>query len=163
MKLPGPDHPITTEPSTRRMRAFFAGHVIADSNRALTLTEASYKPVTYFPREDVSTEYFSVTDKVTHCPYKGDAAHYTLLMDGEFADNAAWSYEDPFPAMEQIRGMVAFYPDKVEVYSVDEEAVDPRHVLHRRSEIDEAVLHTDSGSGRSQKDHWPPNVEMPPD
>jgi uncharacterized protein (DUF427 family) len=162
MKLPGPDHPIVTEPARQRMRAFFAGHVIADSNRALELIEASYKPVIYFPRQDVSTEYFSRTDKLTHCPYKGDAAHYTVLMDGEFAENAAWSYESPYPSLEEIRGMIAFYPDKVEVYAVDDAAVDPAH--HRPpSEIDEAVMHTDSGSGRSQKDHWPPNVQMPPD
>jgi uncharacterized protein (DUF427 family) len=158
MKIPGPDHPITITPAKTRWRAMFAGHVIADSGDALVLQEADYKPVVYFPREDVSMEYFSRTDRSTHCPYKGDAAYYTILMDGNFGDNAVWTYEEPFPAMEQIRGRLAFYPDKVEVYEVADEAVDP----HARStDVDAVVQHTDSGSGASQKEHWPSNLDDP--
>jgi uncharacterized protein (DUF427 family) len=158
MKIPGPDHPITITPAKTRWRAQFAGHVIADSADALVLQEADYKPVVYFPREDVSMEYFSRTDRSTHCPYKGDAAYYTILMDGNFGDNAVWTYEEPFPAMEQIRGRLAFYPDKVEVYEVSEEAVNPKAA---RSEIDEVVQHTDSGAGASQREHWPTNLDDP--
>ena len=158
MKIPGPDHPITITQATTRWRARFQGHVIADSGDALMLKEASYKPVIYFPREDVSMEYFSRTDRSTHCPYKGDAAYYTVLMDGQFADNAVWTYEEPFPAMEQIRGRLAFYPDKVEVYAVDDAAVEP---ITPRADIDQTVLHTDSGSGASQREHWPTNLDHP--
>ena len=158
MKIPGPDHPITITPAKTRWRARFAGHVIADSGDALVLQEADYKPVVYFPRADVSMEYFSRTDRSTHCPYKGDAAYYTILMDGNFGDNAVWTYEEPFPAMEQIRGRLAFYPDKVEVYEVSEEAVEPQ-ALH--TDIDAAVQHTDSGSGASQREHWPTNLDDP--
>ena len=158
MKIPGPDHPITITPAKTRWRARFAGHVIADTGDALILQEADYKPVVYFPRGDVSMEYFSRTDRSTHCPYKGDAAYYTVLMDGNFGDNAVWTYEEPFPAMEQIRERLAFYPDKVEVYEVSEEAVEPR-ALH--TDIDDVVQHTDSGSGASQKEHWPTNLDDP--
>jgi uncharacterized protein (DUF427 family) len=159
MLIPGPDHPIALAPTKTRWRVAFENHVIADSGDALILTEAAYAPVVYFPREDVSMEYFSRTDRTTHCPYKGDATYYTILMDGHFAENAVWTYEDPYPAMEQIRGRLAFYPDKVEIYAVDEEAVDP---AHHHSAVDQVVLHTDSGSGASQKAHWPPNVENAP-
>jgi uncharacterized protein (DUF427 family) len=127
MKTPGPDHPITIEPAKNRWRARYAGHVIADSKDALILQEASYGPVVYFPRADVAMEYMSRTDRSTHCPYKGDAAYYTVLMDGQFADNAVWTYEQPYPAMEAIAERLAFYPDKVEVYEVADEAVNPRH------------------------------------
>lgn len=30
-----------------------------------------------------------------------------------------------------------------------------------RKEVDEVVRHTDSGSGASQAEHWPPNVDAP--
>jgi uncharacterized protein (DUF427 family) len=159
MKIPGPDHPITITPAKTRWRALFENHVIADSGQALVLKEAAYKPVVYFPREDVSMEFMSKTDRVTHCPYKGDASYYTVLMDGRFGENSVWSYEEPFPAMEQIRGHLAFYPDKVEVYEVEDAAVAPRA---QRTDIDEAILHTDAGDGTSQKAHWPPNVSEPP-
>jgi uncharacterized protein (DUF427 family) len=159
MKIPGPDHPITIAPARSRWRARFGDHVVADSDEAVLLSEADYPPVVYFPREDVSMEFFTRTDRVTHCPYKGDAAYYTLMMDGVFADNVVWTYEQPYPAMEQIRGRLAFYPNKVELYEVDDAAVNPRH--QDQSAIDEAILHTDAGDGRSQREHWAPNVSQP--
>src|SRR5262245_876453 len=87
MKVPGPDHPITIAAAQKRWRARFNGHVIADSAGALILQEADYAPVVYFPREDVSMDYLTRTAHASHCPYKGDAAYYTLLMDGQFLDN----------------------------------------------------------------------------
>ena len=52
MKTPGPDHPITIAANPNKVRVVFAGQVIAETNRALTLKEASYPPVQYIPRED---------------------------------------------------------------------------------------------------------------
>lgn len=127
MKTPGPDHPITIEPARNRWRARFAGHVIADSNDTLILREKDYPPVVYFPRAGVSMEFMSRTDRSTYCPYKGDAAYYTVLMDGQFAQNAAWTYELPYPAMEAIGERLAFYTNKIEVYEVPDAAVNPRH------------------------------------
>lgn len=158
MLIPGPDHPITISPATTRWRVLFAGHVIADTGDALILEEEGHEPRIYFPREAVGTEYMSRSDRTTHCPYKGDATYYTFLMDGQFAENAAWSYDDPFPAMEQIRGRIAFYRDKVEVYPVDEAAVNPKAHL---TPVKDAVLHTDAGDGHSQREHWPSNVQTP--
>ena len=168
VKIPGPDHPITLEPATRRWRAIFQGHVIADSNDAIILREASYPARVYFPRSDVSMDYMSRTDRSSHCPYKGDAAYYTLLMDGHFAENAVWTYEDPFPAMAQINGRLAFYPEKVEIYEVDDAAVNPHHAQDAREHtaaptVDDVVRHTDSGAGASQRAHWAATVETPHD
>jgi uncharacterized protein (DUF427 family) len=165
MQTPGPDHPITLEPAKNRWRAHFAGHVIADSANAVILREKDYPARVYFPREDVAMEYMSRTERRTHCPYKGDAAYYTILMDGEFAENALWTYEEPFPAMAGIADMVSFYPDKVEVYEVDDAAVNPHHDedarTHRAESVDEVVQHTDAGAGASQRAPWPPTVETP--
>ena len=114
MKIPGPDHPITLTPAPRRWRAMYFGHVIADTADALILQEAAYAPVVYFPREDVALEYMSRTERSTHCPYKGDAAYYTVLMNGHIAENAVWTYETPFDSVSSIAGYLAFYPDKVD-------------------------------------------------
>jgi len=171
MLQPGPDHPITIEPAARRWRARFAGHVIADSAEALILREANYPPRVYFPRADVSMDYMSRTDRGSHCPYKGDAAYYTVLMDGQFAENAVWTYETPFPAMEAIAERLSFYTDKIEVYEVDAAELDARHrgaadlpganQDAATTTVDEVVQHTDSGSGAPQKAPWPPNVSEP--
>jgi uncharacterized protein (DUF427 family) len=158
MLKPGPDHPIDLEPAKKRWRAFFAGHVIADTDDALILKEASYPPVVYFPRDDVAMEYMSRTERATHCPYKGDAAYYTILMDGEFAENAVWTYEQPFEGMEPIGERLAFYTDRVDVYEVDDAAVNPHP---QPQDVDQVVQHTDAGDGASQREHWAPNVQTP--
>lgn len=158
MMTPGPDHPITITPAHKRWRALYQGHVIADTGDALILREADLRPVVYFPRQDVSMEFFSRTDRSTHCPYKGDASYYTILMDGRFAENAVWTYDEPYPAMEQIRERLAFYPDKVELYEVDDAAVGAPHL---DEDVDEVVLHTDAGDGRSQREHWAATGENP--
>ena len=53
IRQPGPDHPITIEPNPARVVVTVAGHVIADTTRALTLREAGYRPVQYIPLADV--------------------------------------------------------------------------------------------------------------
>lgn len=113
MKSPGPDHPITVSRHPNRVRVLFQGHMIAETAGALTLAEASYRPVIYVPRQDVALEYLSRTDSHTHCPYKGDAAYYTIMRDGDVAQDAVWTYEHPYPAVGEIRGFLAFYPDQV--------------------------------------------------
>ena len=114
MKLPGPDHPITITPNGNRVRVSFAGQVIADSARALTLQEAGYRPVHYIPRADADMSLLKPTSHATHCPYKGDASYFSIFVNGRSADNAVWSYEQPFPAMAEIAFYLAFYPNRVD-------------------------------------------------
>src|SRR5262245_53387936 len=98
MKIPGPDHPITIEPSPKRVRVSFNGRVVADTARALILREASLSPVYYIPRADADMALFERTAHSTHCPYKGDAAYYSLAVDGRASENAVWTYATPSPA-----------------------------------------------------------------
>ncbi|WP_407188992.1 DUF427 domain-containing protein [Bradyrhizobium centrosematis] len=118
MKLPGPDHPITITPNPRRVRVTAGDVVIAETAKALTLKEAKYPAVQYVPREDTNMALLERTDRVTHCPYKGDASYYSIKADGKTLDNAIWTYETPFPAMTEISGHLAFYPDKVKIEEV---------------------------------------------
>ncbi|MGJ4942889.1 DUF427 domain-containing protein [Bradyrhizobium sp. HKCCYLS1011] len=118
MKLPGPDHPITITANPKRVRVFADGMVIVDTAKALTLKEASYPAVQYVPRTDAKMDLLQRTERVTHCPYKGDASYFSILANGKTLDNAIWSYETPFPAMTEISGYLAFYPDKVRIEEV---------------------------------------------
>jgi uncharacterized protein (DUF427 family) len=114
IKIPGPDHPISIEGNPARIVVAVAGHVIADTRNALTLREADYSPVQYIPREAVDFSQLERTDHASYCPYKGDCSYYSIPAGGKKSVNAVWSYEDPFPAVEQIREHVAFYPDRVD-------------------------------------------------
>jgi uncharacterized protein (DUF427 family) len=113
-RIPGPDHPITIKPYGGRVRVIFNGQTIAETSRALELKEASYPPVFYIPREDADMGALRRTAHATHCPYKGDASYYSLLVAGRESENAVWSYEEPYPAMAKIKNHLAFYPNRVD-------------------------------------------------
>jgi uncharacterized protein (DUF427 family) len=108
------EHPITIEPTTKRVRVHFNGRVVADTTRAITLREATLPPVQYIPREDADMSLLERTAHKSHCPYKGEAAYYTIRTDGRAADNAIWTYENPYPEVAPIKGHLAFYPDRVD-------------------------------------------------
>jgi len=114
MRQPAPDHPITIEKNPHRIRVVLGGFIIAETTEALTLREATLPAVAYIPRKDVRMDLLEPTDHRTHCPYKGDASYFTATAGGLVRDNAAWSYETPFPAVGDIAGHVAFYPEKVD-------------------------------------------------
>ena len=114
MKIPGPEHPISIEANPARVVVTVGGKVIADTNAALTLREASYPAVQYIPRRDVDMAALVRSEHTTYCPYKGDASYYSIPAGGDRSRNAVWSYETPFEAMKQIREYVAFYPDRVD-------------------------------------------------
>jgi uncharacterized protein (DUF427 family) len=114
IKIPSADHPITIEPSAGRVRVLAGGKVVADSRNALTLRESDYAPVQYIPRGDVDLTLLARTDNATYCPYKGDAAYYSIAVGGERAVNAVWTYEAPYDAVATIKDHLAFYPDRVD-------------------------------------------------
>jgi uncharacterized protein (DUF427 family) len=113
IRIPGPDHPISIQRNPARVVVSVAGHTIADTRNALTLREADYSPVQYIPREDVDLSQLKRTDHTTYCPYKGDCSYYSVPAGGKKSVNAVWTYEDPYPAVAQIKEHVAFYPDRV--------------------------------------------------
>jgi uncharacterized protein (DUF427 family) len=114
MKEPHPDHPISITWNSHRVRVLVGGVIVAETTRALTLKEATLAPVQYIPREDAEMDLLERTDHASHCPYKGDAAYYTVMAGGIVARNAAWTYEQPFAAVKEIAGRLAFYPGKVD-------------------------------------------------
>jgi uncharacterized protein (DUF427 family) len=114
IKVPSPNHPISIHRNPARIVVSVAGRVIADTRNALTLREADYLSVHYIPREDVDLSQLKRTDHATYCPYKGNCNYYSIPAGGKKSVNAVWTYENPYPAVAQIKGHVAFYPDRVD-------------------------------------------------
>jgi uncharacterized protein (DUF427 family) len=115
---PGPDHPITVEPSAARVVVTVGGKVVADSRDALTLREASYPPVQYVPLADVDQSLLEPSEHTSYCPYKGDASYYSVPAGGETARDAVWTYRQPYDGVAEIKDHVAFYPDRVDEIAV---------------------------------------------
>jgi uncharacterized protein (DUF427 family) len=121
MKLPGPDHPITIEPSRSRVVVSVATIKIADSRRALVLKEANYPAVLYVPREDADMSRLVRSEHTTHCPYKGDCSYYSIPAGGPKSVNAVWTYEKPYGAVAEIEGHLAFDPNRVDSMEITED------------------------------------------
>ena len=115
IKTPGPDHPITVTPSSDHVVVRSGEATIADSRSTLVLQEANYPPVRYIPIADVDRAQLGASELTTNCPYKGDASYYSITPDTERGTDAVWFYEDPYPAVAEIKGHVAFYPDRAQL------------------------------------------------
>jgi uncharacterized protein (DUF427 family) len=85
-------------------KAIYNGQVVAQSEDTV-IVEGNH----YFPREALVEEHFQPSDTTSVCGWKGTANYYTLVVDGQRNEDAAWYYADPQPEAEQIRGRVAFW------------------------------------------------------
>jgi adenylate cyclase len=103
------------EPEAKKVSAIYHGITLADSNKVMMLQETRIAPVCYFPREDVRMDLFERSEFISYCPFKGNAAHYSLRVGEIEAENILWSYEDPIKDSAGIKDYVAFYPDQVEI------------------------------------------------
>lgn len=129
----GGRHDVHFEPCPRRVRTFLAGVPVADSTHVLTMFETGHLPVYYFPLADVRTDLLVETSHRTHCPYKGEAVHYSVKVGGHESENAAWQYPEPIEgAPHELASSVAFYWDRMERWFEEDDEVfkharDPYH------------------------------------
>ncbi len=85
------------------------GAVLGETDAALELTEGSYPPVIYFPREDIAMAFLERSDKTTQCPHKGTASYYSIVTKSTVLKDSVWSYETPKEGVSRIAGHLAFY------------------------------------------------------
>ena len=112
---PTAEHPITVTPTGRHVVVRVGGDVVAETDAALTLQESTYPAVQYVPLADVASSVLVSSDTTTYCPYKGEASYYGVTAAGDTVDDVVWTYDQPYPAVAEIAGHVAFYADKADV------------------------------------------------
>ena len=117
---------FTFDAEAKQVSALYQGITLADSNKVMLLRETRIAPVCYFPREDVRLDLFERSDFITYCPFKGNAAHYSLRVGEIVAENILWSYEDPFKDAANIKDYVAFYADQVDILYPGEQSAQPQ-------------------------------------
>ena len=108
-------HTITVTPAGQHVEVHVGGEVVAASDRALVLHETGLPPRYYLPRDDVRTDLLRPADKATTCPFKGQAAYWSLRIGDETWVDLVWSYEDPIPERADIAGLLAFYNERVDI------------------------------------------------
>ncbi|MFC1432050.1 DUF427 domain-containing protein [Streptacidiphilus sp. N1-3] len=102
--------------SSRHVQVEIGGVVVADTRTPVLLFETRLPTRYYIPRKDVRLDLFTPTELRTGCPYKGTAEYWSLADQGaEVPPNIAWSYPDPIPAAQAVRGHIAFYNEAVDI------------------------------------------------
>ena len=86
------------------MKATWNGVVIAESD-STEIVDGNH----YFPADSLNREFFVSSEATSHCPWKGDASYYDIVVDGKTNPGAAWCYSDPKPQAANIKNHVAFW------------------------------------------------------
>jgi uncharacterized protein (DUF427 family) len=115
-----PYHRVDVLQSSRHVRVEIGGQTIADSRRPRLLFETNLPTRYYVPVEDVRMDLLEPTQTSSVCPYKGTAAYWRMRGDPSGRD-VAWSYQDPIPECPKIRGLMAFFNERVDALTVDDE------------------------------------------
>ena len=102
--------------STRHVRIELDGVTVADSRSPRILHETGLPPRYYLPQTDVRLDLLESTDKVTHCPYKGQARYWSVRLGDSRHEDVCWSYPAPLPESQKITGLIAFYDERVDVF-----------------------------------------------
>jgi uncharacterized protein (DUF427 family) len=108
-------HEISIHPSDAHVEVAVNGVTLASSDRVTVLEETGLPTRYYLPREDVRMDLLRRTSFETTCPFKGQASYWSLDLDGDTIDGIVWSYETPIEGAEAIRGLLCFYPERVEL------------------------------------------------
>lgn len=131
-EIEGPEHLLLFEDYPRRMRAVLGGETVADSERGKLLYESNILPKLYLPEDDLLPGVAESTSQATHCPFKGDAAYWSLRVGDRVAENAVWGYPEPGERARWLKGYVSIYWGAVDQWIQEDEPVvghlrDPYH------------------------------------
>jgi len=118
--------PPRAEPVASRIRVVVDGHVLADTTSAVRVVETAGAPVYYVPPGDVDLARLRRVDRTTTCEWKGSASYLDYSWGDHRIPSVAWTYADPKPGFEAIRGHVAFYAGRVDEAWVGDERARPQ-------------------------------------
>jgi len=106
-----PYHRIDIYPTSRHVRVLLDGECVAGSTHVTALFETGHPPRWYFPVDDVRMDVLEPSATETRCAYKGQASHFHALGH----EDVAWTYREPLSDGERVRGLIAFYGERVDL------------------------------------------------
>lgn len=107
-----PYYRVDTIQSSRHVEVLVDGVKLADTKNAYMVFETYLPTRFYIPKEDVSMEYMTPTEKETVCPYKGFASYYNVTVNENMYENIVWSYFDPIPEAPKLKNTLSFWTEK---------------------------------------------------
>ena len=108
-------------PSSRHVQALVGGEVVADSHRPVLVFETGLVSRYYLPIEDINQDVLLPSETETRCPYKGIANYYSVKIGDKLYEDIIWTYKDPLPAVQEIKGLLCFYSERIDALYIDGE------------------------------------------
>lgn len=109
-----PFHRVDIRQSSRHVVIEVDGHPVAESRAPTLLFETGLPVRHYLPLDDVAREVLRPSDFHTQCAYKGQASYYSVETASGLHENLAWTYPEPLRGAGQIKGLVAFFDERVD-------------------------------------------------
>ena len=108
-------HRVSTEQSDAHVVVRHGGTLLAESRRPVLLHETGLRVRYYLPREDVRVELLEPSTTKTRCPWKGEASYWSARVGGTLLEDVVWSYEEPIADVPEIKGLLCFYTERLDV------------------------------------------------
>lgn len=124
-----PYHRVDTIHSKRHIRVEVDGVTVAESHNPVLLFETGLPTRYYLPQEDVKLDLLASTETHTSCPYKGIASYWSINVNDKEHKDLVWGYLDPISEIPKIKGLMAFYNEKLNIYVDGELESRPRTVF----------------------------------
>ncbi|MDQ4011671.1 MAG: DUF427 domain-containing protein [Actinomycetota bacterium] len=103
-------------PTSRHLRVVAGGEVVAESRRAVLLSETGLPNRFYLPADDVRSDLLELSGTHTVCPYKGTASYRSVRTSSGIIADAAWCYPEPLEGVRAIRGYLCFAAEGVQTW-----------------------------------------------
>lgn len=134
------DEPVYTHPrdpykrvdilaSSRLVRVEIDGVTVAESDQPRLLFETGLPTRYYLPLGAVRMDLLRPSDTSTHCPYKGNAAYWSVDSGKRVHKDVVWIYRTPLPESQKIAGFACFYNERVDIYLDGEHQARPKSPL----------------------------------
>jgi uncharacterized protein (DUF427 family) len=106
--------PPSVERVHERVTIDWAGQTIVDTSSALRVCETAAPPTYYIHRRDFPEGSLIETGGRSECEWKGPASYYSILIEGETAEAAAWIYPSLHPEYSVLRDFFGVYASRVD-------------------------------------------------
>lgn len=107
-----PAHRVNESRAGKALLVELDGQVIAESDDVVVVDEDGTPRRCYFARSAMHNGTLELSARVTHCPYKGTATYYDLVLGSRRIRDAVWSYTDPYDEHLALKERIAFHDDE---------------------------------------------------
>ena len=115
--------------SSRLVRVEIDGVTVAESDQPRLLFETGLPTRYYLPLAALRMDLLRSSDSSTHCPYKGNAAYWSVDTGTRVHRDVVWIYRTPLPESQKVAGLACFYNERVDIYLDGEKLARPKSHL----------------------------------